>query len=179
VREDGGAGRCGQLALGQTGDDLPTLQQLGGCRRGYRQDAMLRRYRAAAEREWRHGHVLETEVREASASAHYVQQGIQPAQLVEVDLLERNAVDASLHLSETPEDGAGGVTGRRGQTAGGDDGQHVFQVPPLRSRLELKRNAGGGDAALYHFLGIHPPAGHVELLQRLLQPGPAGVDERA
>jgi hypothetical protein len=126
-------------------------------------------------------HLVDVEHLQCGGDAHDVDDGVEPAHLVEVDLLGRAAVQPPLDL---------GQRGERGERPGGDP----FRQPGLRHQagdvgggaddgglLGPDVGLGGGDAAPEHRLDLQLPAVHGKLAEQaadLVGVGP-GVDERA
>lgn len=149
-------------------------RERGGSRDG--QHAVAGVHRAAAQRKRRGVHTRHPEIAQRRRASDDVDQGVVPAEFVQVDVGGRHAVQRALHLGDR-----GQRRLRHGQAG---PGRHRDQ---LRGRalggvvVDLDPHAGGGQRSGAHPLGVEPPAGEPGRGDRLpygVERGP-GVEQRA
>ena len=135
----------------------------------------------ARQRQRRAHHALHAEQLEAGEHAHHVDDGVDAAQLVQVDAVAGSAVDGGLHFPEAPEDGAGaaldGGRDRARLQQGGNFRQMPFGGVVGDPDLDLQR----ADAGLLHPLRAELEAREMQVGQALpqLRLGDAGGKQRA
>ena len=117
---------------------------------------------ALSDRQRAHMHRLDAEVDESERGADHVDDGVERADLVELDALDRHAVHVRLGLGQPREDGEGAIAHRGSQRAAGEQiadrdprtvsvmlvrlvGVPVGRVGMLavNAYLELRRGDGG------------------------------------
>ena len=126
-------------------------------------------------------HDVDVEHLERRAGADDIDDGVEAADLVEVDLLGRPAVEASLGLGEGGEDGEGAAADAIGEPGLLDQGRDVGGRAHDRRLVGVDVGLGRADAAAEHGLRLEAPAVHGEALDHgadLVDVG-ARVDERA
>ena len=101
---------------------------------------------------------VDVEHLEGGAGADDVDDGVERADLVEVDLAGRSAVELPLDLGQRPEDGQGPVPEPVGQSGLLDEAGDVGGGPHDGRLLGPDVDLGGGDAAPQHGLGLEGPA---------------------
>ncbi len=153
--------------------------QRGG--RGHRQRAVRRTRRAAAGRQRRTVQPLDAKQPQSYDAAHDVDDRIERADLVEVDLVFGHAVDARLSGGQQPEHRRRSLPVVVRQRRCLDQRKHVGQAPVrLRRFGEVDVRLRGGEPGAPHALRPQRPAGRLELRQLVVQRRgiDAGVDER-
>jgi hypothetical protein len=126
-------------------------------------------------------HLVDAEHLQRGGRADDVDDGVEAAHLVEVDLLGRTAVQPALDLGQRGEGGEGPGRHPFRQTGLGDQAGDVGRGANDAGLLGPDVGLGGGDAAPEHRLDLQLPALDRELAEQaadLVRVG-AGVDERA
>ena len=129
-------------------------------------------------------HALDAEQPQPDDRARDVDDRIDRADLVEVDLLDRAAVDAGLGLAEALEGGYCALLIARRQVGAPDDAKNVVQVPvrmAVSRALDLHPDLRGGEAAPLDLPRAERIAFERELAELLAEGAgrKARVDQRA
>ena len=126
-------------------------------------------------------HLVDAQDLEGGRRPHHVDDGVVAADLVEVDLVDRAAVEPSLHLGQRREGGQGPPGDPLGQPGLADQADDVGVGPHHHVVLGAHHRPGGGDATPQHRLDLEGPAPEGQPLeqgQHLVEVG-AGIEQAA
>ena len=181
--EQGGAGRGGELDtdVEAGGGRAHGGEQRDDRRGGVGQQAVGGPDHAGAGDDGGRPHLVDAEHLEGGAGADDVDDGVEPADLVEVDLLRRATVEAALGVGQRREGGQRAGRHAVGQPGLLDERRDVRRRADDRGVLRVHVQLGGRDPAAQHRLGLDRPAADRQALEQgphLVEVG-AGVDQRS
>ena len=178
---EGRSGRGGELHRQVDAPGGNTAQQLDHRRRRIGDDSVGRPHHSEADRDRRTGHLVDTQHLERGTGTHHIDDGIDPAHLVEVDLIGRSAVEATLGGGEGPEHGQSPRLHSGRKLGVGHQALDVGRGANHRRLLDPHVDLGSTDSAPQHRLHLQrpprqaqPPQDGCHLLDRR-----ASVDQRA
>ncbi len=179
VVEDGGAGRRRQLALDHRLGQRDASEQFGRRRSGQRHPAVSRLDPAATGRHRAGLEPVDAQQIEPHRRADDVDDRVDRADLVEMDLRQIDPVDLRLGLAELEEDPLGQILLAGRQDALVDDRFDVVQVAMdvlvRRDHIGIGRAKAAATDGLERQLAGQPQAGHGLLDRPAID---AGIDQR-
>ena len=157
------------------------LEQLDHGRGGRGQEAVGRPVHPGARGHRAGEDLLDAEDVQGGAGPDDVDDGVEAAHLVEVDLARRAAMELALGLGQAVEGGQGQLLDPVRQAGLHDQAGDVRRRAHDRRLLGMDVDLGGGDATAQHGLGLDRPAAHGQELADVsdLVEVRSGVDEGA